>query len=95
MDLTRPSLLYLKAGLFVAAGGLSAGLLVADAPTVRTTALLAVCVWSFCRAYYFAFYVVQHYADPGYRFAGLADFAKYLLRRRRGRRTSTGDRPGV
>ena len=30
----------------------------------------------------FAFYVVQHWIDPGYRFAGLIDFARYLLRRR-------------
>ena len=84
MDLTRPSLLYLKAGLFVAAGGLAAGLIVWDGPRpLRTAALLAICVWSFSRAYYFAFYVVQHYADPSFRFAGLTDFARYLLRRRR------------
>ena len=86
MYLARPSLLYLKAGLFVAAGSLAAALVVADAPDrLRTAALVAICVWSFSRAYYFAFYVVQHYADPSFRFAGLADFAKYLVRRRRKR----------
>jgi hypothetical protein len=25
----------------------------------------------FCRFYYFAFYVIEHYVDPGYRFSGL------------------------
>jgi MYXO-CTERM domain-containing protein len=45
--------------------------------------LLATAVWCFARAYYFAFYVVQHYADPGYRFAGLFGFLVYAVRRRR------------
>ncbi len=82
MDLTRPWLLYLKGGLFVVVGLLSGGLLLADAPTLRDAALLAACVWAFARAYYFAFYVVQHYADPAYRFAGLGSFVRYLIRRR-------------
>jgi len=43
---------------------------------------LALAVWAFCRAYYFAFYVIEHYADPGYRFAGLMSFIGYALRRR-------------
>ncbi len=85
MDLRRPWLLYVKAGLFVAAGSLAGGMLLWDVPTVRDAVLLAVCVWSFCRAYYFAFYVVQHYVDPGYRFAGLGSFARYALRRWRRR----------
>jgi hypothetical protein len=36
------------------------------------------------RAYYFAFYVIQHYVDPGYRFSGLFSFLRYFLRSRRG-----------
>jgi hypothetical protein len=43
--------------------------------------LLAIAIWAFCRAYYFAFYVVEHYADPNFRFAGLVDFVRYLIRR--------------
>ena len=85
MDLSRPSLLYLKGGLFVVTAALAGGLLLADVPSWRDAALLAACVWAACRAYYFAFYVVQHYVDPTYRFAGLTDFARYLLRRRRRR----------
>jgi hypothetical protein len=39
---------------------------------------LALSVWCFCRFYYFAFYVIEHYVDPGYRFAGLWSFVRYL-----------------
>lgn len=63
-DITNPKLLYLKAGLFVFTGVLAAGLLVWEHPEWKTVLLLAVAVWSFARAYYFAFYVVQHYIDP-------------------------------
>ena len=45
--------------------------------------LLAVSVWCFCRFYYFAFYVIEHYVDSNYRFAGLWSFAGYLWSRRR------------
>lgn len=55
-----------------------------ERPTIKVAVLLVLAVWAFARAYYFAFYVVQHYADPGYRFAGLVDFARYVLRGRRG-----------
>lgn len=60
-------------------GFMSGGLLLLDQPTVRSTILLAICVWAFCRAYYFAFYVVEHYVDPAFRFAGLVAFVRYLL----------------
>ena len=81
-DITSPKLLYAKGVLFVAAGGLSAVLLILEHPTLKTAVLLAVSVWCFARAYYFAFYVIERYIDPGYRFAGLASLARYLLRRR-------------
>ena len=80
-DIRSPRLLYLKGALFVLLGLLASGLLIAERPTLRTVLLLAVAVWSFARAYYFAFYVIEHYVDPSYRFAGLGDFVKYLWRR--------------
>ena len=83
MDITNPRVLYVKAGLFVVAGTLAAGLILLDQPTPKVAALLVLTVWCSARAYYFAFYVVQHYADPGYRFAGLTSFAAHLLRRHR------------
>jgi hypothetical protein len=77
--------LYLKASLFLLTGALSAILLVLEKPTLKIALLLALAVWCFARAYYFAFYVVQHYVDPNYRFAGLTDFARYVLRKRSGK----------
>ena len=83
MDLRNPKLIYLKAILFVVGGAMAAGMLIAGNPSMRTAVLLAICVWCFARAYYFAFYVIEHYVDPSYKFAGLGSFARYLLTRRR------------
>lgn len=83
MDLRGRRILFSKAALFVALGSLAGGLILLESPTLRTAALLALCVWAFARAYYFAFYVVTHYLDPGYRYAGLFDFARYALTGRR------------
>ena len=80
-DLTNPRLIKLKGLLFLAAGILASALLIFETPTARHGALLAIAIWSFCRFYYFAFYVIEHYVDPGYRFAGLGSFLRYLLRR--------------
>jgi hypothetical protein len=90
-DLTNPKLLYTKGALFLATGVIAATLLLLEHPTLRVALLLALSVWCFARAYYFAFYVVERYADPGYRFAGLLSLARYLLSRRRGA-TSRGGR---
>lgn len=84
-DLTSPRVMAIKAGLFVATGVLASAGLLLELPTLRTAVLLSLAIWGFCRAYYFAFYVVEHYIDPGYRFAGLWDFAMYVLTRRRRR----------
>jgi hypothetical protein len=62
---------------------LASALLLVESPTFQTAILLAIAVWCFCRAYYFAFYVIEHYIDPGYKFAGLTDFVRYAFRRRK------------
>ena len=80
-DLTDPRLIKLKGLLFLFVGLLSAALILVESPNLRTAALLTIALWSFCRFYYFAFYVIQHYVDPQFRFAGLWDFARYLCRR--------------
>jgi len=80
-DIRDPRLLYLKGALFLLLGVLAAGILLTRHSDWRTAMLLAISIWAFCRAYYFVFYVVQHYADPDFRFAGLLDFFRYLLRR--------------
>jgi len=82
-DLTSPTLIYLKGLLFVALGVFAGGILLAKVGNWQIAALLALTIWAFCRAYYFAFYVIEHYVDPGFKFAGLINFAKYLGSRRK------------
>ncbi len=78
-DLTNPKVIWLKGALFLGLGFLSAALLVLRHPEFTTVCLLGLTVWSFCRAYYFAFYVIEKYVDPTYRFAGLTDFLRYAI----------------
>lgn len=85
-DIRNPRLLYAKGFLFLATGLVAGGLLLVLAPSWRVALLLGVCVWSLCRFYYFAFYVIEHYVDPEYRFSGLSDFARYAVQKRFGRR---------
>jgi hypothetical protein len=83
-DLTSPRLIKLKGLLFLMVGLFAAALLILEHPTLRLIVLLAITIWCFCRFYYFAFYVIEHYVDPGFRFSGLWSFARYLLNRRTG-----------
>ena len=93
-DLTSAKLIYLKGFLFLACGLLAGGVLLLEGRSVRTGLLLALCVWCFCRFYYFCFYVIEHYVDRGYRFAGVWSFARYLLDRRgRTRQPITAEPP--
>lgn len=80
-DLKDPRLIYLKGFLFLGGGCLASTLLLAELPSLKIAFLLAVAVWCFARCYYFAFYVIEHYVDSQFRFAGLWAFAKYLFRR--------------
>lgn len=80
-DIKSPSLLYLKGSLMLLTGALAACLVIAQAPSWKMLLLLGIAIWGFCRAYYFAFYVIEHYIDPGYKFSGLTDFVRYSLDR--------------
>ena len=73
-DLSSARWIKLKGFLFLVVGVLSGTLLILEARSMKVAVLLAVTVWSFCRFYYFAFYVIEHYVDPGYRFSGLWSF---------------------
>jgi hypothetical protein len=81
-DIKNHTVIWLKGGLFLTLGAASAILLLAEVTTIKVALLLALTVWGFCRAYYFAFYVIEHYVDPGYRFSGLFSFACYVLRKK-------------
>jgi hypothetical protein len=82
-DLTNPAWIKAKGFLFLLIGIAAAVLIFLDNPDWKTAILLAVAIWSFCRFYYFAFYVIEKYVDPNYRFSGLISFARHLLQRRR------------
>ena len=70
--------------MFVLGGTLAAGLILVERPTVKVALLLGIAIWCFARAYYFAFYVIEHYIDSSYKFAGLWSLVSYWLRKRRG-----------
>ncbi len=81
MDITSPKLLKLKGALFLLTGVLSGGLLLyLTQPSFswEITVLLAVCIWAFCRAYYFCFYVMRNYVDPAFKYAGILDLLLHL-----------------
>lgn len=82
-DLTSSAAIKLKGVLFLVIGLLAGALLWLDVQTWRTAILLAVCIWAFCRAYYFAFYVIEKYVDPSFKFSGLWSAVKYLMKRRK------------
>ena len=81
-DLKSARAIYAKGILFVILAMVASVTLLLKVPRWDIAALLAICVWASCRAYYFVFYVIEHYVDSEYRFSGLMDFAKYLLVKR-------------
>jgi hypothetical protein len=81
-DLKNKKLIYLKGVLFVLGGVLASASLILEHPTVKVFILLGIAVWCFARAYYFAFYVIEHYVDGDYKFAGLGSFIRYLFARK-------------
>jgi hypothetical protein len=82
-DIKHPAGMWIKAVLLLAIGVTASVLLLLEVGTFRGALLLALVIWAFCRAYYFAFYVIEKYVDPSYRFSGLLSFLKYLARRKR------------
>ena len=91
-DIENPRLLYGKAIIFVLTGIIASLLLLIEMPTLKNTILLAVAIWAFARAYYFAFYVIERYIDPTFRFAGLISLLRYLAGRRQRPAAAEGKR---
>jgi len=79
-DLTSHRSMKIKAALFAGIGLFSGWLLWMSIPTFKSLVLLVLCIWAFCRLYYFAFYVIEKYIDPGFRFSGVLDALRYLLK---------------
>ena len=82
-DLKSAKLIYLKGFLFLIVGLLAAAGVFVENPTLRTAFLLGIAIWSFCRFYYFMFYVIEKYVDGNYKFAGIHSFVLYLIHARR------------
>ncbi len=80
-NLQSPRWMWMKAALFLLIGLISSALILLELPDLRIFILLVLAIWSFCRAYYFAFYVIQHYIDPRYKFSGIISALLYLLKR--------------
>ena len=90
-DLTDPRLMYLKAGLFLVMGLLCAGAIYAQNPGILTLALLVITVWSFCRLYYFFFYVIEKYIDSSYKFDSMHSAIIFLIKRNKAGTAETGE----
>jgi hypothetical protein len=82
-DLTDPRWIKFKGVLFLVVGLFASTLLILEVPTLKVALLLVIAIWCFARAYYFAFYVIEKYVDPGFRYSGLWSGVKYLSRRPR------------
>jgi hypothetical protein len=82
-DLVDPRWMKLKAVLFLFLGFASTAAILLVCRSWRVAFCLAIAIWSFCRLYYFAFYVIEHYVEPGWKFSGLGSFIRYMLARRR------------
>lgn len=82
-DIKSERMLYWKGYLFGFLGLLASGILLWENPGWRNLAVLTISIWSFCRFYYFLFYVIEKYADPTFRFAGVGSFLRYRIAKRR------------
>lgn len=82
-DIQSIQWIKIKGLLFLLLGLCAAALVWFEEPRLKLLVLMAITVWSFCRFYYFAFYVIEHYVDPSYRFSGLWSFARFLFSKRR------------
>ena len=81
-DLRNPKLIWLKGWLFLLGGILASVAILIEVPQWRIAVLLIIAIWCFARFYYFCFYVIEHYIDDQFRFAGLWSVVAYLFRRR-------------
>ncbi|MFO0939353.1 MAG: hypothetical protein U0930_01160 [Pirellulales bacterium] len=77
-DIKDPRLLWAKGAMFLFLGMLAGWLIWIKNRDWETILLLGVFAWAFSRAYYFAFYVIEKYADPSFRYAGLLSLLGYM-----------------
>ncbi len=81
-DLKSTRWMWIKAGLFAVIALVSSALILIQDPDWHILLLLAAAIWAFCRIYYFAFYVIEKYIDPSFKFSGLFSVVRYLWKKR-------------
>ncbi|MEM9445847.1 MAG: hypothetical protein AAGA18_10910 [Verrucomicrobiota bacterium] len=81
-DLTDKRLIYRKGFLFLFIGVFSSALLILENLELRFIVLYLAAIWGFCRFYYFAFYVIEKYVDPSYKFSSLWSFVMYWMKKK-------------
>lgn len=82
-DLTSPIWIYAKAAGFLLVGLMSSLLILMQLPRWDVAFYPAVSIWAFARAYYFAFYVIEHYIDPEFQYRGIIDLLYYFRGKKR------------
>lgn len=82
-DLQDHRLIFLKGFLLLLILLGSAALIIVEKPTLKVAFLVAIAIWSAARLYYFAFYVIERYVDPRYKFAGIWSFLRYVFKERK------------
>ena len=80
-DIKSKKLIIVKGVLFLFIGLLGLVLVAMTARDIWVVMLAAISIWGFCRCYYFAFYVLEHYVDSGYKYAGLWSASYYIFKK--------------
>ena len=84
MDLNRDIkskwLLHAKGFLFLFLGLLAGGVILLESRNLRTLLLLGIVIWSFCRFYYYLFYVLEKYIGRDEKYAGILDALKFIVK---------------
>lgn len=78
-DIRDPRILWTKWGLFILLGCLASAILLMEANSLTAVLMLAIAVWAFSRAYYFAFYGIEKYVDPNFKYAGIWSLIEYWI----------------
>jgi hypothetical protein len=84
-DITSRKLIVVKGIPFLLIIVGSSALILLKEPTLTAATAVFVLIWASARFYYFIFYVLEKYVDPGLRYSGLLSLGAALLRRRRRR----------
>lgn len=79
-DIKSARLIHLKGWLFLVLALIAGIALVLPVFSWQNLVLLLICVWAGCRWYYYLFYVIEHYIDPGFKFSSILDALRYLLK---------------